>query len=39
MVLYEELDLCGPGDGGKLIDEGVTEITGRIPVNPSGGQL
>ena len=39
LVLYEELDLCGPGEGGKLIDEGVTEITGRIPVNPSGGLL
>ena len=22
-----------------MIDEGVTEITGRIPVNPSGGLL
>ena len=39
LVLYEELDLCRPGEGGKLIDEGLTEITGRIPVNPSGGLL
>ncbi|MFZ0890560.1 MAG: thiolase family protein [Candidatus Binataceae bacterium] len=39
LMTYEELGLCKPGEGGKLIDEGVTEITGRIPVNPSGGLL
>jgi len=39
LIAYEELGLCKPGEGGKLIDEGVTEITGRIPVNPSGGLL
>jgi benzoylsuccinyl-CoA thiolase BbsB subunit len=36
---YEELGLCGAGEGGKLIDEGATEITGRIPVSTSGGLL
>jgi len=36
---YEELGLCGDGEGGRLIDEGVTEITGRIPVSTSGGLL
>jgi len=36
---YEELGLCKRGEGGKLIDDGSTEITGRIPVNPSGGLL
>ena len=35
--LYEELELCKPGDAGKMIDEGHTALTGRIPVNPSGG--
>lgn len=35
--LYEELGLCRPGEAGKMIDEGHTAITGRIPVNPSGG--
>ena len=36
---YEELGLCPEGEGGRLIDEGITEIGGRIPVNPSGGLL
>ena len=39
LMLYEELGLCGEGEGGKLIDEGVTEIGGRLPVNTSGGLL
>jgi acetyl-CoA acetyltransferase len=36
---YENLGLCAKGEGGRLIDEGATEIGGRIPVNPSGGLL
>jgi benzoylsuccinyl-CoA thiolase BbsB subunit len=36
---YEELGFCPYGEGGRLIDEGITEIEGRIPVNPSGGLL
>jgi acetyl-CoA acetyltransferase len=36
---YENLGLCKQGEGGRLIDEGVTELGGRIPVNPSGGLL
>lgn len=36
---YEELGLCGKGDGGKLVDDGTTKITGRLPVNASGGLL
>ncbi len=36
---YEELGLCPEGEGGRLIDEGITEIGGRIPVNTSGGLL
>ncbi len=39
LSLYEELGLCDEGEGGKLIDEGVTEIGGRLPVNTSGGLL
>ncbi len=39
LIEYEELGLCKVGEGGKLIEEGATEITGRIPVNPSGGLL
>jgi acetyl-CoA acetyltransferase len=36
---YEGLGLCPIGEGGRLIEEGVTELTGRVPVNPSGGLL
>ena len=39
MVWYENLGLCGPGEGFKLVEEGRTEIDGPIPVNPSGGVL
>ena len=37
LMLYEDLGFCEEGDGMKMIDEGRTEITGDIPVNPSGG--
>jgi len=36
---YENLGLCAKGEGGRLVDEGATEIGGRIPVNTSGGLL
>ena len=39
ILMYEELGLCRPGDGGNLIDEGVTEKEGLLPVNPSGGRV
>lgn len=39
LMYYEALGFCAPGDGGRLIDEGATEIGGRIPVNASGGLL
>jgi acetyl-CoA acetyltransferase len=35
----EDLGLCARGDGAKLIDEGVTEIGGPMPVNMSGGLI
>jgi acetyl-CoA acetyltransferase len=35
----EELGLCEPGGSAALLDSGATELTGRIPVNPSGGLL
>ncbi|MGW0878527.1 lipid-transfer protein [Streptomyces sp. NPDC002671] len=34
---YEDLGLCGEGEGAKLLREGATGLTGRIPVNASGG--
>jgi acetyl-CoA C-acetyltransferase len=39
LVWYEDLGLCKPGEGFRLIEEGKTEIDGPIPVNPSGGVL
>lgn len=35
----EELGFCAPGDGGLLAESGATAITGKIPVNPSGGLI
>lgn len=39
VLTYEELNLCAPGRGGDLIDQGVVEMDGELPVNPSGGRL
>ena len=39
IIYTEELGLCQRGEGGKLLDDGATEIDGRIPVNVSGGLL
>lgn len=39
IVHYEGLGLCPRGEGGRLVEEGVTALGGRIPVNPSGGLL
>jgi acetyl-CoA C-acetyltransferase len=35
----EALRLCNPGEAGSLTMDGVTEISGELPVNPSGGCL
>ncbi len=37
IMAYEDLGFCKPGEGGKLIDEGLTHIGAKIPVNTSGG--
>ncbi|MBM3119899.1 MAG: thiolase family protein [Chloroflexi bacterium] len=39
LLWSEGLGFCGKGDGGKLIEKGVTELEGKLPVNPSGGVL
>ena len=39
LLYYEALGFCGRGEAPKLLDEGATEIGGRIPVNPSGGLI
>ena len=35
----EALRLCRPGEAGPLTEEGATELSGELPVNPSGGSL
>jgi len=35
----EGLGLSGPGEGPKLLDRGITTMSGRLPVNPSGGVI
>jgi len=39
LLWMEGLGLCGRGEAGKLIDDGVTQIDGKLPVNTSGGML
>ncbi len=39
-ILYcEALGLCEKGEGGRLTESGATQITGRSPVNTSGGLI
>ena len=35
----EALGFCPAGEGGALAESGATALTGRIPVNPSGGLI
>lgn len=35
----EQLGFCPIGKGGQLIEEGITAIGNKLPVNPSGGLL
>src|SRR2546422_11697368 len=34
---YENLQLCGEGEAGRMIDEGATYVGGKIPVHASRG--
>ncbi|MFX0162189.1 MAG: thiolase domain-containing protein [Candidatus Hodarchaeota archaeon] len=37
IVATEDLGFFPAGEGGKAAEEGLTEVDGQIPVNPSGG--
>ncbi len=37
MLEYEAMGLAAPGQGHRVIREGITLKDGRLPVNPSGG--
>lgn len=39
LLYYEALGFCKHGEAVRLLNEGATDIDGRIPVNPSGGLL
>lgn len=39
IIYLESLGLCEPGQGGKLVEDGVTAITGKHPINTSGGLI
>jgi acetyl-CoA acyltransferase len=39
LMHYEDLQLCGEGEGAELLRSGATALGGRLPVNPSGGLL
>jgi acetyl-CoA C-acetyltransferase len=39
LAWYEALGFCPDGEAGRLIEDGVTEMDGELPVNPSGGVL
>jgi acetyl-CoA C-acetyltransferase len=37
LIEYEAMGLARPGEGARVLDEGIVEKDGRLPVNPSGG--
>jgi acetyl-CoA C-acetyltransferase len=37
LIEYEAMGLARPGEGARVIDEGIVAKDGRLPVNPSGG--
>lgn len=37
LMEYEAMGLAPEGQGARVLEEGLTEIGGRLPVNPSGG--
>jgi acetyl-CoA C-acetyltransferase len=37
LIEYEAMGLAPEGRGANAVKEGITEISGRLPVNPSGG--
>lgn len=39
LMMCESLGLCREGHGADLVEKGVTDIFGEMPVNPSGGAL
>jgi len=39
IIEYEEFGFCKKGEGGKFVEEGQSDIGGKVPVNTRGGLL
>ena len=39
IIEYEDLGFTEKGKGGKFIEDGQSQIGGKLPVNPDGGLL
>jgi acetyl-CoA C-acetyltransferase len=37
LIEYEAMGLAKPGQGARLLEEGIVQKDGKLPVNPSGG--
>jgi acetyl-CoA C-acetyltransferase len=37
LLEYEAMGLAGPGRGAWVLEEGITQKNGKLPINPSGG--
>ena len=37
LIEYEAMGLANPGEGYRIVREGIAEKGGRLPINPSGG--
>jgi acetyl-CoA acyltransferase len=39
IIHYEDLGFCKKGEGGRLVEDGVTALGGRLPISVSGGLM
>ncbi len=39
LAWIESIGFCGPGEGRRLLWDGITDMDGEIPMNPSGGVM
>lgn len=37
IIAYEDLGFCKPGEGGRFVEQGETQLGDSLPVNTSGG--
>ncbi len=37
IIISEDIGITEKGNGGKIVEEGLTAIDGKYPINPSGG--